>query len=70
MSDPINAYERAVMEEDHNASEAGVVEPATEKIAGWDQLDDAGAASAAGARAEAEGNAGGGGARLLSRGPS
>jgi len=67
VSDPINAYERAVMEEDHNASEAGVVEPATEKIAGWDQPDDAGAASPAGARAPAEGNAGGGGDRAGAR---
>jgi hypothetical protein len=38
ISDPIEAYERAVMEEDTGGVEAGQIEPAAEKIPGWDDV--------------------------------
>src|SRR4029077_6282182 len=57
--DPIGAYERAIMEEGVSGAEAGQFEPATDKIPGWDAVDDAGAAPGAGGAA-AEGPEAGG----------
>jgi hypothetical protein len=54
VSDPLEAYERAVMEEDSHGTEAGQIEPAPEKIPGWDDVDDTGEASGAGRAAAPE----------------
>ena len=68
--DPVGAYERAIMEEGVSGAEAGEFEPTTEKIPGWDAVDDAGSALGAG-DAAAEGSEGGGagtGAQARDRG--
>jgi hypothetical protein len=66
--DPVDAYERATMEEDLRGVEAGHLEPDAEKIPGWDLVDDAGEASPAGAPVESAGNGEGEGARGAPRG--
>ncbi len=60
--DPLEAFERAVMEEDHNAAEAGEFEPNAEKIAGWN-ADDVGTAPGEGGATAQEQLAAGGGDR-------
>jgi hypothetical protein len=51
VEDPLEAYERAVMETDSRDVESGHAEPAPEKIPGWDDPDDGGAAPGAGGAA-------------------
>ena len=48
VTDPIAAWERAVMEQDEHGARAGEFEPRTEAIEGWDVPDDAGPARGAG----------------------
>lgn len=60
--DPIDAYERAAMEETQHGAEAGEHERIAETIPGWDVPDDAGAAPGAGAAASGGGERGPGGA--------
>lgn len=57
-SDPLAAWERAVMEEVQHGSEAGKHERIADDIPGWDVPDDAGAASRAGRAAEGRGQRG------------
>jgi hypothetical protein len=53
VTDPLDAYERAVMEETEHGAQAGEHERIPETIPGWDVADDAGAAPGAGGAAEA-----------------
>lgn len=48
VSDPLIAYERAVMEQDENVARAGEVEPRSEYLPGWDVPDEPRAAPGAG----------------------
>lgn len=66
VADPLEAYERAVMEETQHGAETGKNERLAEEIPGWDVPDDAGAAHEPG-RAAAEG--GPAGAREAARQP-
>jgi hypothetical protein len=58
VGDPLEAYERAVMEDSHNGQEIGQGGRTEQHIPGWDVPDDAGATSGGRAAAAADGTDG------------